>query len=119
MRIERKHAERIADTEGAVSEGCHEVRDDVQLRLGKAEAHRCRNIGDDMDRHTDPLPIDANQPISSHFAQAGAKVQAARVRSVVKAHVRNELLAGAEARAGMRARSPAAGSARQSVVKLA
>ena len=107
-RIERHHAERIADAKRAraralrrnppprAASACGEPKPSRPTRPPpRAPARRA-------------LPIHAHEPVAANVAQARAQVEPARIRPVVETHVRDEFLPGAEARRRMRAGPPAA-----------
>src|SRR5689334_15242859 len=71
-----------------------------------------------MHRNAGTLAVDSHEPIAAEIAQTRAHVQPARIGPVVQARVRDELLSGAETRAGMRARALAVGARWKPIVEL-
>ena len=104
--VERCHSKRVADAERALGQGFDELRNPVQLRSRRPERHGRRHIDDHVHRHGRTLPADAHEPIAPQVSQTRTQIETARVRTVVQAGMRGELLAGTECRRGMRSGAP-------------
>src|SRR5262249_4080686 len=102
----------------ALTESLDEVRNPVQLGSRRPECHGCGHINDHMHRHSRALPVDAHEPIAAQISKTRTQIETARIRTVVQARMRRELLPGTEHRRWMRAGPPRAESSRQPVVKF-
>lgn len=116
--VEGQQADCVAGAKGAVAQRLDQVGHHVELAALGAEMHRGRHVHHHVHGNRHAQPMDAHQPVAAALAQARAQVDAARVGVVEQPPVRGEFLPAALAQAALRARAPAAETARQLVVEF-